>query len=369
MTLEGKGYFMWQLPRCDGAEPNAIVDRAVRAGLSHVLIKIADGGYWDYNVDKETEQDYVPPVLQALRNHGIQVWGWHYVRGDSPVTEANQAVKRVRQLGVDGYVIDAEVEYRDRSKWRAAEVFMKELRRNLPDIPVALSSYRYPRTHRDLPFDVFLEGCDYAMPQVYFEQKHNPEEQLERTVEQYMALSHARPVIPTAPTYARGKWRPTPEEIHRFFDKSLQMGLPAANAWSWDFATREPYLDMFQAVAEYPWPMEPTITDMPERLIGRLNQREPAHVTELYLDYAAHVTGSRTIVGKRRVRIWYEKLLGEMLQSAEFEVTGKTISGSSRHFTWKAKGPHGSVQDGKDTISVHEGRILYHYTYFNLEPA
>lgn len=369
MALEGKGYYMWQLPRCDQGDPDAIVQRALSADLSHVMIKIVDGAYRDYNIDGETEQDYVPPVLQALRNHGIQVWGWHYVRGKSPLNEAHRAINRINELGVDGYIIDAELEYRDKSKWRAAEVFMREMRLALPDLPMALSSYRYPRTHRELPYEIFLEGCDYAMPQVYFEQSHNPEEQLERSVAQYMDLNPARPVIPTAPTYARGKWKPTPEEIHRFFDRSRALGLTAANAWSWDFATRKDHLDLFEAVAEFPWPVEPAIADMPERLIGRLNQRNIDHVIGLYTDHAAHVTGLRTIVGKRSLRVWYGELLEQILPDATFEVTGKTVSGHTRQFTWRATSPQGSVHDGRDTLSVHDGRILYHYTYFNLDPA
>ena len=42
MTLQGKGFFTFNLPECEGGDPAAIVAAALAAGLSHVIIKIAD---------------------------------------------------------------------------------------------------------------------------------------------------------------------------------------------------------------------------------------------------------------------------------------------------------------------------------------
>ncbi len=365
-SLLGKGYFIWQIPKCEGGIPSAIAARAVEARLSHVLIKIADGADWAYNYDFDSRTDLVPPVLNALRQAGLQVWGWHYVRGDDPIGEARLAIRRIRELGVDGYVIDAEAEYRDRNKRAAARRFMSELRRAFPDLPIALSTYRYPRLHSDLPYAEFLEGCTYAMPQVYFEQAHNPEEQLERSVEQYMGLRPARPVISTAPTYATSGWRPTAAEIQRFLQKAKGMGLTAANAWSWDFARRQPFRDLWDAVATFDWDPRPPIADMPERLIGRLNQRQADHVANLYHENAAHVTGARTVVGREAIQGWYASVFGELLPNAKFQITGRSGSGNSRHFTWTAVSDRGSVQDGNDTLGLRDDRIQYHYTYFTV---
>ena len=107
MTLYGKGFYMWQLPNCDGGSAQAIAARVKAAGLSHVLIKIADGANWIYNYDYQTRTDLIPPVANALRDIGVQVWGWQYVRGDDPLGEARMAVNRMTTLGLDGYTIDA----------------------------------------------------------------------------------------------------------------------------------------------------------------------------------------------------------------------------------------------------------------------
>lgn len=367
MTLYGKGFYVWQIPRCEAGVPGAIAARAAAAGLSHVLIKIADGATWAYNYDYATKTDLVPPVLQALREVGIQVWGWHYVRGDDPVGEARLAVQRSRALGVDGYVVDAEAEYKRPGKRTAAQRFMQELRAGLPQLPIALSSYRFPSTHPSLPFSEFLERCDYAMPQVYFELAHNPEEQLERSVSQYMALRPARPVIPTGPAYGRGTWRPTQDELVRFMSRAKAMGLTGVNMWSWEYATKVQYADLWEAVAHFDWPASAPVADMPERLVGRWNQHDPALVAGLYLDSAAHVTGARTVVGREPIQQWYGVLMNQLLPGAQFQMTGKSGSGPSRQFTWIAQSDHGVVMDGNDTLGLRDGRIQYHYTYFTIQ--
>lgn len=364
MTLVGKGYYLWQLPNCNGGDPKIISAKAQSAGLSHAIIKIADG-VRKYNVDLVSEVDFIPPVMQELRKGGIEVWGWHYVRGFNPVAEARVAIDRIRELGVDGYVIDAEAEYKRPGRARAAEQFMDTLRTALPDLPIALSTYRFPRMHQQIPYKEFLEGCDYSMPQVYFEYAHNPESQLEKCVQQYMQLKPARPIIPTLPAYGRGSWRPSPDELIAFLAKAQELGLSAANAWSWDIASRSEYSDLWDAIADYDWPATPPVADMPERLIGRLNQHDPQFVAGLYRDNAAHVTGMRTVLGKQEVEDWYRDMF-QKLPDAHFEVTGKTVHRSTRHFTWKAESSAGVIRDGMDTVGIRDGRIHFHYTYFHI---
>ncbi len=366
MTLRGKGLFIWQLWKCDGGDPEVIAAKAKAAGLSHVLIKIADGDYWSYNIDPKTKYDYIPPVLQALKEEGIEVWGWQYVRGRNPIGEAQLAIQRTKALGMDGFVIDAEGEYQSKSKKTAATRYMNELRAALPDLPIALSTYRFPKLHRTLPFAEFLAGCDYAMPQVYYEQRHNPETQLEICVEQYMALNPARPIIPTAPIYGRGDWRPTADETTRFFAKAKEMGLSAANAWSWDVGSRPAYKDLWGAVSDFDWPTDPPVADMPERLIGRLNQHDRELVARLYAENAAHVTGKQTIFSRQAIADWYGKLIRETLPEAKFEITGKAGSGSTRHYTWTAQSSRGQVVDGNDTLGLREGKIQFHFSYFTV---
>jgi hypothetical protein len=365
-ALEGKGFFIWKIPYCDRGDPAAMVERALAAGLTHVLIKIADGPNWAYNYDYKTKMDFVPPVLDAFHEAGIDVWGWHYVRGDDPVGEARMGIDRVRELGVDGYVIDAEIEYKKPGKRLAATRYMSELRAALPNLPMALSTFRYPARHTQLPYAEFLQGCDYAMPQVYFEGAHDPEEQLQMSFDQFATLQPTRPVIPTAPTYSIGGWRPTVDDITHFGQKALELHMLGMNAWSWDYATRANQTDLWDAVAEFDWSPKPPGEAVPDQLISEWNLHDPDFVPNLYVQDAAHVTGARTAVGVEAIKAWYVQLFGQILPAATFQLTGKHVAGRTAHFTWNATSERGNVVDGNDTLSLKEGKIQYHYTYFTL---
>ena len=144
------------------------------------------------------------------------------------------------------------------------------------------------------------------------------------------------------------------------------MGLTAVNAWSWDFARNRPFRDLWNAIANFEWEAAPPVADVPESLLGRLNQHNPALVTDMYHENAAHVTGARTVVGREAIIAWYSQVFTEILPGSVFELTGKSGDGNSRHFTWTARGPRGDVLDGNDTIGIREGKIQYHYSYFNV---
>ena len=116
--------FIWKIQECHNGSISEITRRAVRANYSHVLIKIANGIY-SYNYDWEKKIDLVPPLVAALKEEGIQVWGWHYIYGGQPWEEASKAISRIRELGVEGYVLNAEGYYK--GKYIAATTFMDQL--------------------------------------------------------------------------------------------------------------------------------------------------------------------------------------------------------------------------------------------------
>lgn len=364
MALQGKGMMIWKISRCENGDPRAIADVAKSAGLTHVLIKIADGPY-SYNVEKETNKDLVPPVIDALRAFGIKPWGWHYVYGNNPSGEAQIAVKRVKQLGLDGYVIDAEGEYKEPGKDKAATKFMEELRKGIPKKPVALCSYRWPTYHPQLPWKEFLEKCDYNMPQVYWQSAHNPEDQLRKSVREFQALTPYRPIIPTGPVYKYGGWEPTPADIQEFLNAARSLNLPAANFFEWYYG-RTILKPLWNTIAAYPWPPYPTPVDLPEQYISALNTHNADIVANLYTDNAVHITTSQTIQGINAIKIWLNTFLNQTFANAEFQLTGSSGTGSSRHFTWKAKSSTGSINNGNDTIGIVSGKIAYHYSYFTI---
>jgi hypothetical protein len=361
LTIEGKGWYIWQILRCEGGNAAAIASEAAAAGLTHVLIKIADGTS-GYNFDPNTGADLAPPVIQALRNRGIQSLGWQYVYGYDPVGEADIAIQRVQQLGVDWFVIDAEDQYKLPGRDAAARTYMSRLRLSLPSLPIALSSYRYPTLHPQLPWTAFLEKCDYNMPQVYWVQAHNPADQLIRSLREFEALSPFRPVIPTGSAYRQGSWEATSDDIIEFLQTAQMLNLSAANFWEWGH-TKLYLPHLWDTVKLYPW--EPG-GDLVERYFTALNSHDPNLVAGLYDPNGVHVRADRTIQGTTAIRSWYTTLFNQLLPNATFTQGESSGNLSSRLFEWTAASASGSVSNGSDTFGIVNGKIVYHYTFFTI---
>ncbi len=125
----------------------------------------------------------------------VEVWAGSMSAARIQLAKARMAVNRTRELDLDGFVVDAEIEYKEKGRAVAARRYMEAVRSGLGDMQIALSTFRFPRLHHELPFEEFLNYCDFSMPQVYHEKASNVEEQLEKSVEQYLNLKPARPVF------------------------------------------------------------------------------------------------------------------------------------------------------------------------------
>lgn len=363
MTLQGKGFFIWKVPDCENGDSQAIANVAKQANFSHVLVKIADGTS-SYNVTS-SGIDLVPAVVQALHAQNIQVWGWHYIYGNDPVGEANKAIARLQQTGADGYVLDVEGEYKEPGKDKAAVLFMDRMRAVFPNLPMALSSYRFPSYHPQVPWEEFLTKCDYNMPQVYWQYAHNPADQLIRSVREFQAMTPFRPIFPTGSAYQVSGWAPTPGEVTEFLQTTQSLNLSGANFWEWA-NTRRNLPAVWDAIADYPWAATPPPQDIAEAYIAALNTHDPNQVVQLYTPTAVHVNAARTVQGSTAMLSWYQTLFAQVLPNATFNLTGFSGTGSSRHLTWTAVSTTGNVQNGNDTLGLIDGKIAYHYTFFTI---
>jgi hypothetical protein len=361
-TLQGKGFFIWQIPSCENGDADKIANLAHKAQLSHVMIKIADT-VSSYNIYEGV--DLAPPVVRKLQKLGIQVWGWHYVKGDNPLGEADKGIDRVKTLGLDGYVIDAEGPYKERGKSAAAEKFMDRIRQALPKKPIALSSYRYPSYHPQLPWRQFLEGCDYMMPQVYWMFSDNAGEQLARCVREFQALTPSRTIIPTGAAFKEHGWKPNSAQIVDFLETAKQLNLPAANLYSWD-SCRKYLPDIWNVSRDFEWLPSSSLGDITEQYVEALKSLDPDKVLKLYNQNAVHITSARTIQGFKALRIWYQALFFSLLPNAKFVHTGYSQTENSRHLTWTAASDMGSVHNGSDTFGLYQGKITYHFSSFSI---
>jgi len=357
-----KGFYIWKIPMCENGDPSAIAHVASQAGLSHVIIKIANGIY-DYNYDSVAKRDLVKPVVLALKVKGIQVWGWHYVYGDLPKQEAAAAIRQIGKIPLDGYVINAESEYKD--KYTPCRIFLSELRATLPDFPMSLSSFRYPKYHPQLPWKDFLSRVDLNMPQVYWEQAHNPAEQLQRCLNEFQSIAPFRTIIPTGPAYGANEWKPTSQDIIEFMNTAIQLNMPAINFYSWDYC-RSKLPNIWGTISNFSWPNYPNASkDISEFLINALNIRDLDTIVSLYHSNAAHITAQSTIQGPTQIRAWYDLMINQLPVDFHYETTSVESNMSTRHIHWNTVSNAKIIKSGIDTIGLLNGKIIYHYSSMN----
>jgi len=175
--------------------------------------------------------------------------------------------------------------------------------------------------------------------------------------------------VPTGSAYGTGGWRASPEDLRGFFAKARELGLSAANAYSWDWATSSGNTDLWDVVAGVQWPFtnqaHPTV-DVVDRFITALNNRDLNGLFDLYQPNAAHVTAQRTIIGNNAISNYYFDLLFNQLPNATFTLQTHSGQDPTRIFTWTAVSSKGRVLDGQDTLGLRDGLIQYHYTRFNI---
>jgi hypothetical protein len=258
----GKFLFIWQFNQLESGRPvEAIIEEACELQLGMVAIKIADGASTFGASGPDAKVRF---YVDELHRRGIQVWGWHYLYGgrrllrneqgqvigttentfSTPETESNIAVQQMRALGLDGYIMDPEAEYKSAPAGRAAR-FMSRVRVGLGNVPIALCSYRFPQLHPELPWNEFLAQTDIHMPQVYWGEGSMRNGMtasgqliaaldLDRSVAQLSALKSI-PFLPVGRIYiGDGHSNPQPYEITGFMNRARELGFDGAGFWNWD---------------------------------------------------------------------------------------------------------------------------------------
>lgn len=364
MGLQGKGLYIWRIRDCENGDVNAIVSLAEEARLQHVIIKFADRGF-TYNLDPKTGMDLVGPLANALQEKNIQVYGWHFITGSDPLAEADVAARRLKKLGLDGYVIRPEAEYKQPGRDKAADKFMQRLRQQVADLPVGLAAYRFPSLHPQLPWKEFLTHSDFVMPQVFWVKAHNPGDQLKRSMLEFQKMIPYRQIVPTGSVYKYGEWQPTNAEIEEFLATAQNFNVPAVNFWEWA-RCRIGFPGAWEIIKDYAWDTAPKAADITQQLIAALNQRDPAQIAILYNPDAVLITAEQALQGEGAIQSWYTTVFDQLLPNGRFTLTSCSGDGSVRHLTWTALSAAGSVNNGNDTIGLLNDKIAYHYSAFCL---
>ncbi len=373
MTLQGKGFFTVNLPDCEGGDPVSILAAAQAAGLSRIIVKVADGTQ-AAGIDA-CGIDGTAPVVQAFKETGMAVWGWQVIYGEAPSAEAAIAIARTQALGLDGYVFFAGTEYEQSGRAGAAHQFISTVRAGLK-VPIALSSFRFPNYHPKFPWSDFLFACDLHMPQVYWEQAHNADEQLRESKRQCDALPNAKPYIPTAAAYTAPGWSPTAQDITDFLDTADALGLPAVNFFDWDTCRANLPLS-WKAIASFPWPA-PALGNQPAqtptadtetvplsppdalllRFLASLNSRNAAQAVALYDSAAIQVWADQIRRDTISIQAGFAAFFSSLPSGTVFKITCAQVKDDLHTFSWKA----GSLA-GETILTIKNGKIILDYTF------
>jgi len=375
MTLQGKGFFTFNLPDCEGGDPSSILAAAQAAGLSHIIVRIADGSK-AVGVDA-SGVDFTTPVVKALQQGGMAVWGWQYIYGDNPSAEATIAITRTHALGLDGYVMCAGEEYERPGRASAAHQFVTTVRAALK-VPIALSSYRFPNYHTKFPWSDFLLSCDLHMPKIYWELAHNAGEQLSESKRQCDALPNAKPYIPSGAAYCASGWSPTAQDITDFLNTAELLSLPAVNFFDWD--TSQASLPLtWKAIASFPWPAAPqgnppgqTPTTVPSappitlpdtfllQFLAALNSHNAAQVSALYDPASIQVWADQILRDSTSIQASFAAFFNSLPAETVFTSPTALVNDDLHMFSWKA-----GQLTGETILTLKNGKIILDYTFIS----
>jgi Putative peptidoglycan binding domain len=217
----GNGMWIWQLPKSEGGDLNAIAARAHAAGINTVFVKSSDG-------PANTWAQFNPTLVQALHAQGIYVCAWQFVYGADPLGEAAQGAQAVAS-GADCLVIDAETAYEGR--YAQAQQYIAALRTAVgPNYPIGLTSFPYVDYHPRLPYSVFLApgASQVNLPQVYWKDIGGSVDAVSARTWAHNRI-YGVPLAPLGQTYQS----PGPDEIVRFRQVWAAYGAGGLSWWSW----------------------------------------------------------------------------------------------------------------------------------------
>ena len=173
----GRCMYIWKLGQVLAAEggANRIIDKAKRAKLSAIWVKIADGASAYANVTGSMAQIMTDLVTRA-QARDLQVWGWQVPH--CPTVQAAQAEAKVfgdlaQQFRLDGLIMDAEggSSY-FQGAIDAAQAYGQAMRQIASNVnkPLGISSNDIPQNIDGwLPrFNAIAANADFNFPQTYY---------------------------------------------------------------------------------------------------------------------------------------------------------------------------------------------------------
>lgn len=173
----GKGDWIWQMSttmtHLGVTTVQQVVDYEKNLGMQWITVKCGDGG----SIYSQFSSDLITRAHAA----GLKIFGWAYAYGNNTGAYGNSSTqaaningeinvaKSALNLGADGFIIDAEIEYETNVTRRAdATTYATSIRAAYPTRFLAHAPFPYIQSHSGFPYLEFGTNCDAVMPQDYW---------------------------------------------------------------------------------------------------------------------------------------------------------------------------------------------------------
>jgi len=258
-AITGKGAWIWQYSHTENGDMNAVVNRAVAAGLQQVWVRVADSQNGFYAADQLAQ------LVPIAHTHGLDVIAWGFPYFYDPVGDAQWSAQVLNWRAPDGEQVDGfspDIEMASEGVMLSAQrvaVYLGIVRQARGNRPLVATVY--PPTNArlaDYPFSTMAPYVDAYAPMVYWECR----DPASAASEAVTRLKSMKPVHVIGQAFSFGDVggrvdQPGTAEMQRFMGASQQDGAVGASFWVWQDMNGEEW----NALSGYPW--QPSVIPPP----------------------------------------------------------------------------------------------------------
>lgn len=264
-----KGAAIWMLSQNFNGDPKRICDFAQSLGVQTFTLKVGNG---------LTRWQNLEAFIEHARGRGFTVLGWWYYfgyAGEGDVSASHTAY--LVNHGLQGLQLDVEKQF-DASvgAWTASTVLQQRtklepkahaigqaLRAQLPKLPIALASWRFPE-QRPTPTRVFLQYCDANSPMVYSLGTGGPApvtaaQRINDAIARYQEPAHGGwtgPTIPFVAAYHEAGNYVTVPQLAAVNARAQELKLPGLFWWALNYLIEK--ADWATEIRSHNWPVSYT---------------------------------------------------------------------------------------------------------------
>jgi Secretion system C-terminal sorting domain len=182
LAISGKGMYLWQIWSTNNGGKNlgGIINKLKSVGATWLVIKMADGDSY-YNSPNHSLYNWVKTyygnmdsVVTIFHSFGIKLLAFQYVYGvphywGDALSETDVANSILSIKGIDGLIIDAEIQYDTlESRNAAAQAYCDSIQAHHPNAFIGLTAWARVDGHNTFPWITFLSRVNVNMPQTYW---------------------------------------------------------------------------------------------------------------------------------------------------------------------------------------------------------